>query len=405
MSLEPPPGTPSVEFLNRWTDDHVANWLAEIKCGPYADTFKEHDIRGDILLELDHDTLRELNVASVGDRLRILSAVKALRLKYKHTGTRPPKRPAPLVLSQTHPSPDLPRVIREPVRPLPQPVAASPPASSRPSLPPAPRAQQPQPPRSTPRIHPLTGSRARTPNQADAAPYTNSPLPAPPAHSLLTPGTSNTTWQYGLPPDPRAGSKQTIRSPSPLRPPNGAAHGRNISFGGLSSPMASAPTAKLPPRPSTSGTTQHPYASVQPPLTNAALSPIVEAFPSPSNPASPAFTVGRGPFHPPSHNQQLSLDDLRRKLVKFILPDEGRSCVVDVADCAGGVEIMEKVLRKFDKVATRKKEDAANIVNRIETDDGGLCVDGWCVYLESDDQPDNGPSHVTSRSRLLTRLQ
>ena len=51
---------------------------------------------------------------------------------------------------------------------------------------------------------------------------------------------------------------------------------------------------------------------------------------------------------------------------------------------------MEKVLRKFDKVAARRKDDVPNIMNRIETDDGGLSVDGWCAYLESDDHCDIG---------------
>ncbi|KAF8121956.1 Pkinase-domain-containing protein [Boletus edulis] len=478
--LDPPSGTSfNAEFLKSWSDTHVAKWLADIRCSVHADTFKGHDIRGDILLELDQDTLREMSISSVGDRLRILNAVKTLRLKCaariaspnvslpharnltldgpsnqnglqashsrensrdsnsrdQSPSSRATKRldnnrPAPLVLAPNSSRPDLPRLIREPysgdsaraaslIRPLPQPVNGSSPASASassvasatrpalPPLPPAPRGQPPQPPttRPTPRnLHPLAGARSRTPSQMDPSSYTTSPLlPAAPSQNLLTPlsGNHSNNWPaYGLPADPRSGSstlKPTIRSHSPLgshsspRPANGSAHGRNISFGGVGSPMGSAPSAKLPPRPSTTGTTQHPYASAQPPLSGAALSPIVEAFQSPSsNPSSPAFTVGRGPFHPSSHTQQLSLDDLRRKLVKFILPDEGRSCVVDVADCAGGIEVMEKVLRKFDKVAARRKEDGPNIMSRIETDDGGLSVDGWCVYLESEDQCDNG---------------
>lgn len=486
--LDPPTGIAFPDFLKSWSDTHVAQWLSDLKCNPHADTFKEHDIRGDILLELDHDTLKEMGISTVGDRLRIINAVKALRLKcairtasssavsLSHVSSRfhpnndplnsqkpndvqashsrdssrdsnardhspssrGPKRlennrPAPLVLPPNSTRSDLPRLIREPhsadsarapppIRPLPQPTNGLSPASTTsngtpsstrpflPPLPPAPRGQPPQPPtaRTAARnLHPLSGPRSRTPSQTDATPYTNSPLPpAPAAHSqnLLTPlsGNSSNNWPtYGLPPDPRSGPsstlKPTIRSPSPFgshsssRTANGAAHGRNISFGGLSSPMGSDFGAKLPPRPSTSGTTQHPYASALPPLAAAALSPIIETLQSPlTNPSSPAFTVGRGPFHPSSHNQQLSLDDLRRKLVKFMLPDEGRSCVVDVADCAGGIEVMEKVLRKFDRLATRRKDDATNIMNRIETDDGGLSVDGWCVYLENDDQPDNG---------------
>jgi mitogen-activated protein kinase kinase kinase len=443
-TMSSPP--PFLDVLRSWSDTHVAKWLADIRCTTHADTFREHDIRGDILLELDHDTLKEMRISSVGDRLRIVNAVKALRLRCTAPHLREPNghsrdssrdhspssrgprrlennRPAPLVLPPNPSRSDLPRLIREPhsgdaaratIRPLPQPANGSP-SNARPALPPLPRAHT-STTRTTPRsLHPLAGPRARTPNQTDASPYANSPLPPAPAapQTLLTPlsgNTSNTWPAYGLPADPRSASstlKLNVRSPSPLgaspRPASNSQHGRNISFGGLGSPLGSVP-AKLPPRPSTTGTTQHPYASAQPPISGPALSPIVESFQGgSSNPSSPAFTVGRGPFHPSSHNQQLSLDDLRRKLVKFILPDEGRSCVVDVADCAGGIEVMEKVLRKFDKVAARRKDEAPNIMNRIETDDGGLSVDGWCAYLESEDQCDNGMCSVSSSPLALTR--
>lgn len=63
---------------------------------------------------------------------------------------------------------------------------------------------------------------------------------------------------------------------------------------------------------------------------------------------------------------------------------------------------MEKVLRKFDKLAARRKDDATNIMNRIETDDGGLSVDGWCIYLESDDQPDDGVYALSPPPLALT---
>ncbi|KIJ68913.1 hypothetical protein HYDPIDRAFT_23789 [Hydnomerulius pinastri MD-312] len=504
--LDPPGGTSFTDYLKAWSDTHVAKWLTDIKCSNHIETFKEHDIRGDVLLELDQDTLKEMRITSVGDRLRIVNGVKGLRQRCSTRTSSPPvsslsqirtyfnaygetrmlespreppranglhpshsrdtsrdsptrdpspssrapkrlenNRPAPLVLSPNSGRGDLPRLIREPhsgdsgrnipvIRPLPQPAPNG--ASSQsttpngvypstrpslPPLPPAPRGQPPQPPSTRPNnrnLHPLVGPRARTPNQADATPYANSPLPPAPgtsSQSMLTPLSGNPPsngWSpYGLPSDPRSGSsnlKPPMRSPSPMgsrsspRPPNSAAHNRNISFGGVSSPLGPAPpSSKLPPRPSTTGTSPHPYASAQPHPSQSLqtpvnqngpiLSPIIEAFQSgsasPSSPSPPAaFTVGRGPFNPPSsHNAALSLDDLRRKLVKFILPDEGRSCVVDVADCAGGIEVMEKVLRKFDKVAARRN-DSTGLMNRVETDDGGLSVDGWCVYLEWDEQ-------------------
>jgi hypothetical protein len=39
---------------------------------------KENDINGDVLLELDHDILKELKIKSIGERIRILLAVKSL---------------------------------------------------------------------------------------------------------------------------------------------------------------------------------------------------------------------------------------------------------------------------------------------------------------------------------------
>ncbi|CAG8849027.1 26416_t:CDS:2, partial [Racocetra persica] len=37
-----------------------------------------NDINGDVLLELDHEILRELKIWSISDRLRLLAAVRSL---------------------------------------------------------------------------------------------------------------------------------------------------------------------------------------------------------------------------------------------------------------------------------------------------------------------------------------
>jgi hypothetical protein len=71
---------------------------------------------------------------------------------------------------------------------------------------------------------------------------------------------------------------------------------------------------------------------------------------------------------------------LRRKLVKFVLPDEGLSFTIDVATCSGGVEVLEKVLKKFDKGSLKSDGN----LDVSQTDDGGLTVDGWGVFMEMD---------------------
>lgn len=494
--LEPPAGVSYKEFIGTWSDAHVSRWLSDIKCGNHATTFKDNDIRGDILLELDQVTLKEMGVASIGDRLRIVNAVKTLRQKC--AAPPPPKpvstptstsrrprvvvngeytdeqkssepesaispttrlasrsgRPAPLQLNHQSGRGDLPRLVREPglpesansnssrqnnVRPLPHPVQSSsslnssssingsassihtPTANSAaranlPPLPPAPRGQPPPPPPGrTAANRPLQylntpPSGRRTPTQTDVPSYASQPLPpAPQMGGMLTPGTANSqsNWTgYGLPADPRpgnAGGKPNARSTSPLPPqpgsansrtttrsPNPGAHARNVSLG-VNSPNASSSVHKLPPRPSTTNSS-HPYAVSQPsglqPRAGPAadLSPIAESFMSQhststagtNSPPTP-FSVGRGPFKgspASSHTAAPSLDVLRGMLVKFVLPEEGHSRKINVADCAGGIEVLEKVLKKFGKAR------AEGSMAYVETEDGGLTVDGWGVYLD-----------------------
>jgi mitogen-activated protein kinase kinase kinase len=165
-----------------------------------------------------------------------------------------------------------------------------------------------------------------------------------------------------------------------------------MSFAGINTPMTTSPAPKT--RPSTGERNNHPYASdaarsqaLQLPTAQqlqASLSPIAESFTSASGTTSPPtpFSVGRGPFNPmaSSYNIAPSLDDLRRKLIKFMLPEEGHSCTINAEDCAGGIEVLEKVLKKFNKLPSRG--DWSNIMDLVETEDGGLSVDGWGVYID-----------------------
>ena len=437
-SMDHPPGMTYAEFIRTWTDSQVARWLTDIKCGCHNETFKANDIRGDVILELDQASLKEIGIASIGDRLRILNAVKSLRQRVASRNVTPSStqsdtsalqsdstsksevstnrsairrleitRPAPLHLSANANRGDLPALIREQapdsaksaahpmIRPLPQPNQSTPPFNGqlstpnssghsvtpgllRPNLPPL-----PPPPRGQPPLPP-----GRNPTRVPA--YSTQPTPSTPPQNQghLTPSGS---WvNHHLPSDPRPGNpggKTPIArslSPAPpasLRP---AIHGRN---GSLSlNPSNNAPTSKLPSRPTANA---HPYASVQPTLhpptsTATHLSPIEESFSTQpaSSPPTHAYTVGRGPFNPTNsaHNTPYSLSDLRRKLVKFVLPDEGLSFTIDVATCNGGVEVLEKVLKKFDKGSLRSDGN----LDVSQTDDGGLTVDGWGVFMEMD---------------------
>ncbi|KAG6907349.1 hypothetical protein DXG01_009233 [Tephrocybe rancida] len=464
--LEPPLGVQYTDFIRTWSDNHVARWLTDIKCGTHAATFKANDIRGDILLELDQQTLKEMGISSIGDRLRIVNAVKALRLR---SSSRPPPvssgsrsrlefearalpppdkggqdrsdpasnsrlanrsaRPAPLQLNQNSGRGDLPRLEPDsanrpnpnhsvrplphhPPQPQPSQLLATPnsahlaPTVARPNLPPLPppplgKPPPPPPGRQVARPPATPGLNGRrTPTQDPPAYAVTLPL-APQNRELLTPS-SATNWSgYHLPADPRPGNagggKPPPRSTSPLPPnrprpiPGGSnlSHVRNVS---LNSPTVTGGHAnRLPPRPST-GNGPHPYANTQlapsaPNPLQSNLSPITESFMTQHtsgtpSPPSLAYTVGRGAFNNPNTPQgTVPLEYLRRKLVKFMLPDEGLSSTIDVATCAGGVEILEKVLKKFGKGASRNTDMESEY---SQTEDGGLNIDGWAVYLGQD---------------------
>ncbi|GJJ12118.1 hypothetical protein Clacol_006359 [Clathrus columnatus] len=81
VSLESPSGVLFADFLRQWNDVHVSRWLVENKCAQHAQTFAANDIRGDVLLDLDQSALREMGITAVGDRIKILNGVKALRAK------------------------------------------------------------------------------------------------------------------------------------------------------------------------------------------------------------------------------------------------------------------------------------------------------------------------------------
>ncbi|KAJ3732201.1 Pkinase-domain-containing protein [Lentinula guzmanii] len=455
--LDPPAGVPYAEYIRTWTDGHVARWLSDIKCGHHADTFSTNDIRGDILLELDQITLQEMEITSIGDRLRILAAVKALRLRTAKSSSviQPSRlnvsidsingqvpeispttrkrtvRPAPLHLNQAIQN-DLPRIIREqpdsarsvnassvvnyPIRPLPHPNTHTPnngtpvtttstgsssgptPISNHsnrtnlPPLPPPPRGQPPPPPTNrTPARSNINGANGRR---------TPTPGENTPNRDLLSPSPSN--WAgYHLPADPRPGNPgggktpQSSRSTSPLpaRP--------NSRNGSTSVSVTTSPNNKRGP----TGGMNHPYSSgLQAPNTQGIinLSPIQEQFTNPSGISPPNQNlIGNRSFNPatPSHSNAPSLEDLRRKLVKFSLPDEHLTYTIDVDTCVGGVEILERVLKKFGKGGGKgigADPDAEGALDHVTTEDGGLSVDGWGVYLE------NGTGDLLSEGELLS---
>ncbi|KAF8924396.1 ATP binding [Dissophora ornata] len=69
------------EILRQWDDDGIATWLHDNKMSQYDRLFVEHCVRGAAILELDHYALKEMGISLLPDRIRILTAIKALRIR------------------------------------------------------------------------------------------------------------------------------------------------------------------------------------------------------------------------------------------------------------------------------------------------------------------------------------
>jgi mitogen-activated protein kinase kinase kinase len=73
-----------------------------------------------------------------------------------------------------------------------------------------------------------------------------------------------------------------------------------------------------------------------------------------------------------------------------MLGDEGHSATINVEDCVGGVEVLEKVLKKFGKLGAKNTDLEG--ADRVGTSDGGLSVDGWSVFLDWGNEASPGTS-------------
>ncbi|KAF9584546.1 hypothetical protein BGW38_006071, partial [Lunasporangiospora selenospora] len=63
-----------------WSVDITGQWLVKNGYEDSVQVFKEHDITGDVLLDLSHDTLKDMGMTSTGRRIRLLKLIAELRL-------------------------------------------------------------------------------------------------------------------------------------------------------------------------------------------------------------------------------------------------------------------------------------------------------------------------------------
>ena len=75
---------------------NVAEWLRGLGLEQYAPAFRDNHIDGEVLRRLTAEDLRELGVASIGHRRRLLDAIAALVA----ADTPPISTPAPIAVTE-----------------------------------------------------------------------------------------------------------------------------------------------------------------------------------------------------------------------------------------------------------------------------------------------------------------
>ncbi|OXB38574.1 hypothetical protein LQV05_002572 [Cryptococcus neoformans] len=76
----PTTASPPVSVL-QWDEDAVVSYLSSIGLEQYEAEIHEHGIAGDVLVALDHETLQDMGMSSIGHRLRLLRAVYELKME------------------------------------------------------------------------------------------------------------------------------------------------------------------------------------------------------------------------------------------------------------------------------------------------------------------------------------
>lgn len=66
-----------------WSKSEVTQWLQATGFSELRSLFVENDINGEALLELDQETLKELNIRNIGRRIKLLLAIGRLKVPKK----------------------------------------------------------------------------------------------------------------------------------------------------------------------------------------------------------------------------------------------------------------------------------------------------------------------------------
>ncbi|WVQ75733.1 hypothetical protein IAR50_005363 [Cryptococcus sp. DSM 104548] len=421
----PPPGQSFWSYLERWGSNEVTAWLEHYKVGHYANEFQKNSLVGKTLLDIDVGIMKEIGMNRLGDRVKLAAALKELRKRAAELGTVS-RMGSPSV----HLSPMLPRVELE--KP-PLPSSSSRTQASRAGTNPTRRLDMSRPPpldlkgyspsRALPQAY-QTNHTSTPPHRSNSI---HPPQLSQPSHSVPAPNRAPVNLRA---PPRREGGR---RSPSPINLPDSSHSGadrhehssaaeyasmvaREHRQDSLSTPTVRAYQERSQGKPPPRGDSLTRSGSGQ----SGPSSPVKKQF-LPANPRPINQQNGKHPYAVkkdqdgeasrtpvrPSVSRQptstgtpnaISLDDLRRQLVKFVNVEDGTIRTVNVVQVASGVEILERALKKFGKWGTGKATYKGRDTESDDEHEGHLEIDGWGVYVESN--PDERAKPLSEHNLL-----
>ncbi|KAL0139213.1 MAP kinase [Mucor lusitanicus] len=68
-----------LDDVKNWSEQRVTDWLCNQALGRFSQKFIEHNISGSVLLDLDYEAFKAMDIKTVGERVRLVAAIKALR--------------------------------------------------------------------------------------------------------------------------------------------------------------------------------------------------------------------------------------------------------------------------------------------------------------------------------------
>ncbi|KAJ2077606.1 ATP binding [Coemansia sp. RSA 988] len=69
----------TMQQVQQWNEERVCQWVREQGFGKYEEIFRENQVNGEALVELNYNLLKELSVRTVGERVRLNLAIRRLR--------------------------------------------------------------------------------------------------------------------------------------------------------------------------------------------------------------------------------------------------------------------------------------------------------------------------------------